>query len=132
MWVYEQQSGRLYAPDGTHAATGYAGGNEGKNPAGVNNHDAQGTKSVGPLPVGFYTFGEPVAQSQLGPFAIPLLPDATNTMYGRGGFYCHGDTPQLNHSASEGCMIFPRQVRDEIAASGDKQLAVIYIKNGEE
>lgn len=131
MWVYEQSSGRLYAPDGTHAATGYAGGNEGKNPEGVNSHDSQNIKGVGPLPVGFYTFGEVVQQSQLGPFAISLLPSDGNSMFGRGGFYCHGDNMQLNESASEGCIIMPRAVRDEVYASGDKQLAVVYIRKGE-
>ena len=130
MFTYEQSSGRLYGPDGTHIATGYAGGNEGKNPEGVNNHSMQDQKGIGPLPTGFYTFGEVVAQSQLGPFAIPLVPLPGNQMFGRGGFYCHGDTAQLNHSASEGCMIFPRQVRNEIVSSNDKQLAVIYVKGG--
>jgi len=131
MWVYEQSTGRLYAPDGTHTATGYAGGNEGKNPEGVNNHDKQNIKSIGPLPVGFYTFGEVVQQSQLGPFAIPLLPDESNVMSGRGSFYMHGDNMQLNESASEGCLIMPRSVRNECYESGDKQLAVVYIKKGE-
>lgn len=130
MWTYEQSSGRLYAPDGTHAATGYAGGNEGKNPEGVNNHNMQDQKGIGPLPVGFYTFGDVVQQSQLGPYAIHLVPDSTNNMYGRGGFFCHGDTTPSGN-ASEGCIIMPRAVRNEIVASGDKQLAVVYIARGE-
>jgi hypothetical protein len=131
MWIYSQSTGRLYAPDGTHAATGYAGGNEGKNPEGVNNHSLQDQKSVGPLPVGFYTIGDVVQQSQLGPYAIHLVPDASNTMYGRGGFFMHGDTPQLNNSASEGCIIMPRAVRNDVVASGDKQLVVVFILGGE-
>lgn len=130
MWVYEQSSGRLYAPDGTHAATGYAGGNEGKNPEGVNNHEQQNIKSIGPLPVGVYIFGEVVQQSQLGPFAIPLVPNQDNVMFGRGGFFMHGDTTPSGN-ASEGCIIMPRAVRDEVYGSGDKQLAVIYIRKGE-
>lgn len=129
-WVYEQSTGRLYSPDGAHAATGYAGGNEGKNPEGVNNHAMQAMPNIGPLPVGFYTIGVPIAESKLGPFAIPLNPYITNSMFGRGDFYCHGDTSQMNHSASEGCIIMPRVVRNELAASTDKQLAVIYVKGG--
>ena len=132
MWTYEQSTGHLYDPDGAMVAIGYAGGNEGKNPEGVNNHSMQDQKGIGPLPTGFYIFGEVVAQSQLGPFAIPLIPDPSNKMDGRGSFYVHGDTAAMNLSASEGCMIFPRQVREEIVASGDKQLAVIYILNGAE
>lgn len=125
MWTYEQNTGRLYRSDGTHAATGYAGGNEGDNPEGVNNHAMQGIKSVGPLPVGRYTFGEVIMQSHLGPFAIPLIPDRDNVMLGRGGFFCHGDTTPSGN-ASQGCIIMPRAVRNEMYASDDKQISVIY------
>ena len=131
-WTYEQGSGKLYRPNGTLAATGYAGGNEGKNPEGVNNHDMQGIKRVGPVPAGCYIFGEVVLQSQLGPFAIPLVPVDSNTMYGRGGFYCHGDKADPPRSASEGCIIMPRAVRDEMYASSDRQLLVVYIRKDQQ
>ena len=124
MWTYFQDTGKLVAPDGFDAATGYAGGNEGKNPEGVNNHDMQNVKKVGPIPVGFYTFGEVVLKSHLGPFAIPLMPDATNEMFGRSGFYCHGDTKEMNQSASQGCIIMPRNVRNDMWASPDHILQV--------
>lgn len=127
MWTYIQNSGQMFDPDGKLIATGYAGGNEGVNPEGINNHEMQDQKSIGPLPVGFYTFGDVVQQSQLGPFAIHLVPDATNNMYGRSGFFCHGDTTPSG-KASKGCIIMPRAVRNTIAASGDKQLAVVFIK----
>lgn len=123
-WMYSQTDGRLYAPDGTHAATGYAGGNCGKNPEGVNNHAMQNIPHIGPLPVGSYVFGEVVMQSHLGPFAIPLIPDARNEMFGRRGFFVHGDT-NPSGNASEGCIIMPRAVREEMYASPDKQLNVV-------
>jgi hypothetical protein len=123
MWVYEQNTGKLISPDNELVATGYAGGNEGKNHEGVNNHDMQGVKFVGPLPCGIYTFGEPVEHSHLGPFAIPLIPDPDNEMFGRGGFFCHGDTiPSGN--ASEGCIIMGRSVREAMWASADHTLSV--------
>lgn len=131
MWIYSQSDGRLYAPDGTHAATCYSGGGGGSHPEAVNNHSMQDQKGIGPLPTGFYTFGDVVDHSQLGPCAITLIPDSRNTMYGRGGFYIHGDNQAMNHSASDGCIIAPRNVRDEIVSSGDKQLAVVFILNGE-
>lgn len=125
MWTYEQYSGNLYYPrDNTLAATGYAGGNEGKNPEGVNNPDMQGIKGVGPLPVGNYTFGEPVEHSKLGPFAIPLIPDSENNMLGRGGFYMHGDTTPSGN-ASEGCIIMPRSIREACWLSLDHKLIVV-------
>ena len=124
MWRYGQNTGNMYRPDGTLAGTGYAGGHQGTHPEGINNHDMQNVKSVGPLPVGMYTFGTPIAHSQLGPFAIPLIPDDDNEMFGRGDFFEHGDTLAMNHSASDGCIIQSRSVRDECHASPDQRLQV--------
>lgn len=124
-WIYSQSSGKLFDPSGARVATGYAGGNCGKNPEGVNNHDMQGVKSIGPLPCGTYTFCEPVLQSHLGPFAIPLIPDPSNDMMDRGGFFCHGDKIGEFQSASEGCMIFARAIRESMWASDDHQLQVV-------
>jgi hypothetical protein len=124
-WEYEQATGRLIDPMGLLVATGYAGGNCGINPEGVNNPSMQGVRSVGPLPVGLYTLGEPVPQSHLGPFAIPLIPDAENDMLGRGDFYMHGDRTNAPGCASEGCIIMPRAVRNKVWASEDHTLKVI-------
>jgi hypothetical protein len=123
MWTYEQDLGQMNDPTGALAGNGYAGGNEGNNPEGVNNHDMQNVKGVGPLPCGTYTFGEPVLHSKLGPFAIPLIPDPANEMFGRGSFYCHGDTTPSGN-ASEGCIIMPRSVREAMWASDDHTLSV--------
>ncbi len=125
MWRYEQNTGRLFRPDGTHAGTGYAGGNEGKNPDGINNHDMQNVKGIGPLPCGLYTKGEVIMVSHLGPFAIPLMPDMRNEMFGRGGFFMHGDT-NPSGNASMGCIIQSRAVREEFYASEDGQIEVFY------
>ena len=124
-WTYSQDDGRLYDPNGVLAGTGYAGGNEGANPEGVNNHDMQNVKSIGPLPCGTYRMGDVIQQSHLGVFAIPLIPDAANEMFGRGGFFCHGDTKEMNQSASQGCIIQSRAVRNELDASDDKQIEVV-------
>ena len=117
-WTFEQRTGKLYDPTGKLIATGYAGGNCGKNPEGKNNPEMQGVPKVGPLPVGTYTRGEVLMSSHLGPFAIPLLPNSGNDMLGRGGFYMHGDTTPSGN-ASEGCLIIPRAVRESFYASTD-------------
>jgi hypothetical protein len=114
-WKFVIKTGHVYDPLGNKVWTGYAGGNEGKNPEGVNNPLAVTQSKIGPLPPGFYTMEEPVLQSHLGPFAIPLTPDATNVMFGRRGFYCHGDhTNPPARSASEGCIIALRAVRNDM------------------
>lgn len=124
-WTYSQSTGKLTDPTGAVVATGYAGGNCGKVPSGVNNPSMQGIKGCGPLPRGNYAMGTPVEGTQLGPLAIPLLPDKGNQMFGRGGFYMHGDTPEMNRSASEGCIIMPHAIRALCAASTDKRLEVV-------
>lgn len=127
MWTFEQSTGKLYNPNGAHIATGYAGGNCGKNPEGVNNPDMQDVKCIGPLPADRYTFGEPVEHSHLGAFAIPLIPDAGNDMIGRSRFYMHGDTTPPGN-ASEGCIIMPRPIRESCAASKDNQIEVVKVR----
>jgi Protein of unknown function (DUF2778) len=124
MWTFEITSGKFFQPDGTFMSKGYAGGNCGKNPEGIDNADDEGFKNIGPLPEGMYTFGVPVLHSQLGVFAIPLIPDSTNDMKGRGGFYLHGDTA-IPGNASEGCIVQPRPTRDAAWNSTDHQLRVV-------
>lgn len=124
-WRYEQSTGKLFTPEGTLIATGYAGGNCGKNPEGINNPEMQNVKGVGPLPVGKYTHGVVVMQSQLGVFAIPLIPDPANEMHGRGGFYMHGDKIAEPRCASEGCIIMPRFVREQYYNSVDPTIEVV-------
>ena len=124
-WKYEQATGKLTNPENLHAATGYSGGDAGQRPDGVNNPAMQSIRNVGPIPKGTYTFGEPVHHSHLGPFAIPLVPDPANEMYGRDSFYCHGDNFAMDDSASDGCIIMPRSVRNEMWASECHVLEVI-------
>jgi hypothetical protein len=123
-WEFEISTGNMHNPSGAVIESGYSGGNVGKDPEGVNNPDDEGLKDIGPLPEGTYTFGEPVEHSELGVFAIPLIPDPSNDMRGRGGFYCHGDTAAMDHSASEGCIIMSRATRNAMWESEDHVLKV--------
>jgi hypothetical protein len=54
-----------------------------------------------------------------------LTPDPSNTMYGRGGFLMHGDNSYGDQSASEGCPIVPRNIRNRVGNSGDHILRVV-------
>lgn len=127
-WTFEQSTGKLYDPQGNRVASGYAGGNCGKNPEGKNNADMQDQPKIGPLPEGLYTHGEVVLQSHLGPFAIPLIPDPSNEMFNRSGFFMHGDSVENPGSASEGCVIMPRAVREAYYNSDDNQIQVVKEK----
>lgn len=125
-WTYEQNTGNMYDPSGALSGKGYAGGCSGLKPEAINNHKYEQVPDVGPLPLGRYTLGTPVPQSKLGPFAIPLVPDASNTMYGRGHFFCHGDTSPAGR-ASHGCIIQARAVRNAMWASSDHDLDVVLL-----
>jgi Protein of unknown function (DUF2778) len=129
-WVYEITTGRLFRPDGTLAGTGYAGGNLGQDPEAVNNPADSYIKDVGPLPSGWYTFGSAHNSPTLGPVAIPLEPDTDNVMFGRSGFYCHGDLAEKYQSASEGCIVMANPIRMEMEASPVRRLQVVAVLRG--
>ncbi len=124
-WIYKQSTGEFFDSQGKLVATGYAGGNCGKNPEGINNHAMQNVKSVGPIPVGVYTHGDVVLESHLGAYAVPLIPDNANEMFGRGGFYMHGDKVSAPRCASKGCIIMPRIIREAYYNSYDNVIEVV-------
>jgi hypothetical protein len=121
MWTYEQASGRLLDDGGEVVGIGYSGFGDGKN-----NPDAQHIPNVGPLPCGFYTIGPPRDSQTHGPFVLPLTPDVENEMFGRSAFLMHGDSVHKPGTASLGCMIQCRDVREnKVWASGDRRLQVV-------
>lgn len=120
MWIYEQATGKITGCDGHVTAVGYAG-----REAGKNNPLVQDAKGIGPLPVGHYTLLPPRDSATVGKYAMPLLPDPTNQMFGRNSFYIHGDSAEHPGLASHGCIVMPRNIREAIWASGDRILQVI-------
>lgn len=118
-WQYEQKTGRMLH-DGERVAIGYSGKGDGKN-----NADMQDVQCVGPIPRGSYAIGEPSDTKTHGPYVLHLTPDAANDMEGRSGFLIHGDSVVAPGTASEGCVILGRAIRETIWASGDHQLEVV-------
>jgi hypothetical protein len=71
----------------------------------------------GPIPVGVYYIGPAENRPEsVGAFALPLTPDPATVMNGRSGFFIHGDNPALNHTASDGCVVTARAIRECIAS----------------
>jgi hypothetical protein len=119
-WTYAQKTG-LLSRDGKPVAKGYSG-----NTTGLNNPAMQETIGVGPVPRGNYTIGPPhTPVDHLGPLALPLYPAPANQMFGRVGFFIHGDNPAMDHSASDGCIIIDHADRQAIVNSGDTALVVV-------
>lgn len=118
--TYDQKSGELRDDNGKLIGIGYAGHGLGKN-----NPEMEDVKNVGPLPKGAYIILSPHDSGNTGPFTMSLMPDPSNKMYGRGGFAIHGDSIKEPGTASNGCIIMPRRVREQIWKSNDKYLEVI-------
>jgi hypothetical protein len=122
MWKFQITTGNMYDPAGALISTGYAGGNQGKNPEGKDNPADESVRNIGPIPEGIYTFGPLRLQyPKLGAYCFPLIPDPGNQMYGRSGFFCHGDTTPPGN-ASDGCIIQPHSTRQAMYISTDQTL----------
>lgn len=120
LWTYEQSTGRMLDDDGHLRGIGYSGAAEGKNNISMENEH-----NVGPIPQGTYTMDGPVDSAVHGPYAIPLIPDLDNEMFGRDHFLCHGDSLVEPGTASQGCIIMPHRTRVEMWESSDRRLLVV-------
>lgn len=120
MWRYEQTTGNLYTPEGVHFSTGYAGAVGYKN-----NPRFQDIKYKGPLPCGLYFMAEIVEHTRLGPDAIRLEPGPENEMFGRSGFFIHGDDVINPGHGSDGCICAPRFARVRMWESPDHLIEVV-------
>jgi type VI secretion system (T6SS) effector TldE1-like protein len=118
-WTYSQTTGELQQ-DGEHVATGYSGTGAGKN-----NPVMQNVPNVGPIPRGNWTItGPPADTRDHGPCVLRLEPAAETDTRGRSGFLIHGDSKAQPGTASHGCIILPRAVRELLWQSGDHDLEV--------
>jgi hypothetical protein len=124
MWVWDQSAGEL-SRDGKAVSRGYSGKGRGKN-----NPAVQGERGVGPIPRGRWRIVERYDSAAVGPATLRLhaadaTPDDTHDATGRGAFRIHGDSIRAPGSASSGCIILPRAIRDLIWRSGDRDLLVV-------
>ncbi len=117
-YVYHQKTGKLTLNNQV-ITTGYSG--KGK---GLNNPSMQGVKNTGPIPKGLYKIREPRIFKGM-KNCFDLTPVGDTETFGRSEFLIHGDNTKKNQSASEGCIIIDKSVRDEIAKSKIRLLRVI-------
>lgn len=124
MYTYSQSTGRL-TRDGQFVSNGYSGNGRGKN-----NPAMQAAARVGPVPRGLWRIEGPPYTGNCGPYTLKLFAvdgvlDDTEATTGRGAFRIHGDSLANPGTASHGCIILPRKVREAIWGSGDRELTVI-------
>ena len=120
MWTYQQSTGFLTAPDGTFEGQGYSGHGD-----GLNNPAVEADQGIGPIPAGAWTIGPAIdPPDHLGPMAMPLTPNGFDP-HGRSAFFMHGDNSLGNESASHGCIVMGRAIRQAVYDSPDCDLTVI-------
>lgn len=117
VWAYKQTTGELLF-NGKVVAKGYSGHGE-----GLNNPEKESVRDVGPIPRGEWNMGDAFKHETKGPLVIRLSP-AGHKAHGRDGFLIHGDNSKMDRSASNGCIILAKEVREKIAKSGAKKLVV--------
>lgn len=118
MWLYDQSTGQLFR-DGKLISKGYSGRGRGKN-----NPSLQSARGIGPIPRGEWIIGQAYGSANTGPYTIMLNPCAKTETFGRSAFRIHGDSIKNPGTASYGCIILPRKIREQIISSKDTQLTV--------
>ena len=124
-WSYRQSTGDL-TRDGKLISRGYSGNGRGKN-----NPAMQAAVGVGPIPAGRWKIvGPPYNSQNVGPYSIKVFAvdsalDDRHDGTGRGAFRIHGDSIRAPGTASHGCLVLPRRVRQQIWNSGDYDLEVV-------
>ena len=120
MWRWDDSAGEL-SRDGKLIARGYSGRDY-----GLNNPDATADVGIGPIPLGKWLIAAlHETGASTGPYTLVLEPMTGTDTHGRSAFRIHGDNVKLDHSASHGCIILPRLIRELIWKSRDTILEVV-------
>ena len=104
---------------GAIIAHGYSGAGSSKN-----NPDAVKYPAAGPIPPGDYKLTGVRDSVNTGPYTILLEPCPGTDTFGRSLFRIHGDSIANPGTASHGCIILPRTIRQRIWTSGARVITV--------
>lgn len=113
-FYYEQGTGTLLLGNGGYLvpfAVGYAGA-----PGYINSPAHEHIASKGPLPRGEYEMWVHKHPRFAAPAIMLKQGKPETSWHGRSGFWIHGDNAKGDRSASSGCIILGKPVRDAIAA----------------
>lgn len=120
-WTYQIKTGKFFDPTGECIAVGYSGLGKYKN-----DETETTLHGEGPIPKGEYDIGPAHFSNHTGPITLDLTPRPDTLVFGRSAFRIHGDN--INHpgTASHGCIILPRAIREKVdAVHGTTYLKVI-------
>lgn len=118
MLTYDQKTGGLSIRN-TSVGTGYSG-----HGVGLDNPDKEDMQNIGPIPRGEWKVMRwDDHHGDKGP-EVAVLEPVGHDAHGRSAFLIHGDNSDANHTASHGCIIASRAIRDALRASGETELKV--------
>ena len=120
MWTYTQRIPSM-SHDGQPPLPGgplYSGHDR-----GLNNPGMEEIHGLGPIPRGLWTIGTFFDHPHLGPCVAHLMP-VDHDAHMRTGFFIHGDNEEMDHSASDGCIVAGPMIRQAIRDSRDTSLTV--------
>lgn len=119
MITYHQINGHIELK-GNLLGTCYSG-----HGVGLNNPAKENMENIGPIPRGRWKIIRwDKHHGDKGP-CVAVLEPVGHDAHLRSAFLIHGDNEDLNHTASHGCIIAARAIRDQLCASGDMDLEVI-------
>lgn len=115
---YDQKTGNI-SLRATRIGVGYSG-----HGVGLDNPDKEDMQNIGPIPRGDWKITRwDDHHGDKGP-QVAVLSPVGHDAHGRSAFLIHGDNAQLNHTASHGCIIASRVIRDALRASKETELLV--------
>lgn len=124
-WTWHQSTGELRRA-GQLISRGYSGKGRGRN-----NPALQCLRGIGPIPRGRWRMMNIYDSARVGPRTITLWRvgdenfDDFDQTTGRSAFRIHGDSIRAPGTASKGCIILPRSIREAMWRSGDRELEVV-------
>lgn len=83
-----------------------------------NNPKSQNLKNRGPIPQGWWDIGRGYPHPELGNPTFNLDPQAGTDSFTRDAFRIHADNARGDRSASKGCIVCNRSVREQVQRMG--------------
>lgn len=124
MWTFNNRTGEIF-DNGELAGNGYSGHGYSGHGAGVLNPGLESVHGVGPIPAGKWRVVEWINNYPTKGPVVARLEPVGHDAHGRTGFLIHGDNAEQNHTASHGCIIAARFIRQAWRASKDLNLEVV-------
>jgi hypothetical protein len=119
-WTFKVAAGEIWRNGKLMAKGVYSGHGD-----AINDSSKEAMPAHGPIPRGRWLMDGVYNSAKVGPFAIILDPAPGTNAFGRSGFRVHGDNAKGDQSASEGCVIVPRNIRDDMWQLKDHVLDVV-------